>query len=371
MKALAAVADNATGPFRMERLELEAPRADEIRVRIAGVGLCHTDLVFKAGAAGYPLPAVLGHEGSGIVEAVGASVTKVAPGDAVVMTFRSCGTCDRCVAGHPAYCRIMPALNYTGSRPDGSCAFHAGSADVASNFFGQSSFASRTLTYERNVVKVAADLPLDILGPLGCGIQTGAGAVIRSLKAAKGSTILITGGGSVGLSAVMGAAICECAVIVLVEPQESRRRLALALGATHVIDPATCSDIVAEVRGISPFGMDYGLDTTGIPAIQSAALASLGSMGELGLLGVSAPGTVLPGDVNGVMTFGQSVRGIIEGDSDPDVFIPELIDHFRAGRLPFDRMIKTYPLSRINEAIADQHSGICVKPVLIPDIVSS
>lgn len=367
MKTLAAVAEDAAGPFRLQTLEIDEPRADEIRVRIAGVGVCHTDLVFKSAVAGFPFPAVFGHEGSGIVEAVGANVTKVRPGDTVVMTFRSCGKCDRCTDGDAAYCRTMPALNYTGRRPDGSCALHGESTDVSSNFFGQSSFASFAITYERNVVKVDPDLPLEILGPLGCGVQTGAGAVIRSLNARPGSSILITGGGSVGLSAVMGAAISGCSIIILVEPQEARRALAAEFGATHVIDPSASSNLSGDVRRISPFGVDLALDTTGIPSVQSAALASLGSKGVLGLVGVSASGTPLPGDVNGVMTFGQSVRGIIEGDSDPDSFIPELIKHFRVGRLPFDRMVRTYPLSRINDAIADQHAGICVKPVLIPD----
>jgi aryl-alcohol dehydrogenase len=366
MKTQAAVIYSGQPGFRYETVEIEPPRADEILVRVLGVGLCHTDLVFSSGAAPYPFPAVLGHEGSGIVETVGADVQKVRPGDSVLITFRSCGACDRCRDGDTAYCRTMPMLNYTGRRTDGTSALSNEAGPVSSNFFGQSSFAGHAITYERNVVKVDADLPIEIMGPLGCGIQTGAGAVMRSLAAKKGSSLLVTGGGSVGLSAVMGAKIQGCATIIVVEPMESRRQLAMELGATHCIDPTAQPDIAAAVRAIAPLGVDNALDTTGIPAVQTAALATLGSKATLGLVGVSAPGTPMPGDVNTVMTFGQSVKGIIEGDSDPDEFIPELISHYKAGRLPFDKLVKTYRLSDINEAIAAQHHGDCVKAVLIP-----
>jgi len=366
MKTQAAVAYIGQPGFKYETVEIEAPRADEILVRVLGVGLCHTDLVFSSGAAPYPFPAVFGHEGSGVVEAVGADVTKVKPGDSVLITFRSCGACDRCGTGDAAYCRTMPLLNYTGRRTDGTSAISNEAGPVSSNFFGQSTFAGHAITYERNVVKVDPSLPVEIMGPLGCGIQTGAGAVMRSLAAKKGSAFLVTGGGSVGLSAVMGAKIQGCATIILVEPMESRRKLAMELGATHCIDPTATADVPAAVRAIAPMGVDNALDTTGIPAVQAAALACLGSKATLGLVGVSAPGTPMPGDVNTVMTFGQAVKGIIEGDSDPDEFIPELIEHFKAGRLPFDKLVKKYRLSEINEAIAAQHHGDCVKAVLIP-----
>lgn len=366
MRTQAAVAYSGQPGFRYETVEIDAPRADEILVRVLGVGLCHTDLVFSSGAAPYPFPAVLGHEGAGVVEAVGADVKKVRPGDSVLISFRSCGACDRCGEGDAAYCRTMPMLNYTGRRTDGSAALSNGEGPVSSNFFGQSSFAGHAITYERNVVKVDSSLPVEIMGPLGCGIQTGAGAVMRSLAAREGSSFLVNGGGSVGLSAVMGARIQRCATIILVEPMESRRKLALELGATHCIDPGAVEDVAAAVRAIVPLGVDNALETTGIPAVQAAALASLGSKGTLGIVGVSAPGTLLPGDVNTVMTFGQTIKGIIEGDSDPDEFIPELIAHYQAGRLPFDRLVKTYPLSQINEAIAAQHHGDCIKAVLIP-----
>lgn len=366
MRVIAAVANGLSEPFRIQTLQLKELAPDEILVRIEGVGVCHTDLVFRDGMPNYPRPAVLGHEGAGTVEAVGAQVRKVAVGDKVVLTFRACGRCDRCRQAHPAYCRTMPQLNYTGADTDGTVALQSDGKPVASNFFGQSSFASHAISYETNTVKVADDLPIRLLGPLGCGIQTGVGAVLRSLKAKPGSSILITGGGAVGLSAVMGAAIAGCGTIILSDPLAQRRSLGAELGATHTADPSR-EDISALVRGLLPDGVDYALDTSGNLAAISAGAMSLGSMGVLGLVGVAAPGTMVPCEVNKLMTFGQSVCGIIEGDSDPDTFIPELIDYYRSGKLPLERLIKVFPLSRINEAIEAQHQGDCVKAVLIPD----
>ncbi len=364
MQIRAAVATAPGAPFEIRELEIDAPRDDEVLVRIVGVGVCHTDLVFKDSGAIAP-PAVFGHEGSGVVEAVGSAVTKVKPGDRVAITFRSCGTCARCDRGDAAYCQTMPLLNYAGMRPDGTKALRCESVPVASNFFGQSSFATHALTYERNLVIVPADLPLEIMGPLGCGVQTGAGGVMRALACEAGSSILITGGGPVGLSAVMGARLRGCATIILVEPHKARRDLAVEFGATHVVDPGAEPDLAAAVRRIAPMGVDYAFDTTGIPAVQSAVMGTLASKAVFGIVGVTPPGTPMPGDVNTVMTFGHTIKGIIEGDSDPDTFLPELMDLHRRGDLPFDRMVRTYPFDQINEAIAAQHAGECVKVVLL------
>jgi aryl-alcohol dehydrogenase len=364
MKIQAAVTTGPGKPFEIRAVELADPRPDEVLVRITGVGVCHTDIVFKE-INSIPAPAVLGHEGSGIVERVGADVKKVVPGDRVALTFRSCGSCPRCDSGDAAYCHTMPLLNYAGMRPDGTRALSIDGQPVGSNFFGQSSFATHAITYERNVIKVPADLPLDIMGPLGCGVQTGAGGVMRSLACKAGSSILITGGGPVGLSAVMGARIQRCKTIILVEPVAARRELAKEFGATHVIDPKAQADLPAAVRAILPMGVDYAFDTTGIPAVQQGVMNALAPKAVFGIVGVSPPNTPLPGDMNTAMTYGHTVKGIIEGDSDPDEFLPQLIEHYRKGELPFDRMIKTYPFSQINEAIAAQHHGDCVKVVLL------
>ena len=362
----AAVVPGPGKPFEMHKLQLEEPRNDEVLVRIAGVGLCHTDIVAQHGVFGHTGPAVFGHEGSGIVEAVGDGISEFRVGDRVAISFRSCGVCAQCEDGYPSYCQLMPQLNFAGCRPDGSMALRSGDCDVHSNFFGQSSFATHALTYARNLVKVPDDLALELMGPLGCGVQTGAGAVMRSMACTAGSSLVIAGGGAVGLSAVMGAAIRKCAQIVVIEPHAERRQLALEFGATHVIDPIQETDLASCIRDILPTGANFAFDTTGRTDTLVALIASLAPRGLLGMGGVAKSGTTLPAEVNKMTASGHRVMGIIEGDSDPSVFIPELMAHHRAGRLPFDRMIKTYPLSKIEDAIRDQHEGRCIKAVLIP-----
>jgi aryl-alcohol dehydrogenase len=365
MQIKAAVAREPGANFTLEDVELDEPRADEILVRVAAVGVCHTDLVARdGGVLPLSMPAVLGHEGAGIVEKVGSAVTKVAPGDRVAITFRSCGSCERCKSGDPAYCFTMPALNYIGMRPDGSKAIRQDDMAVSSNFFGQSSFATYALAYERNVLKLPDDIPFEVAAPLGCGVQTGAGGVMLALACPRGSSILITGGGAVGLSAVMGAAIQGCATIIVAELHASRRALAQQLGATHVIDPVASPDLAAAVRAILPHGVDYAFDTTGRPQVLTAVMAALAPKGVFGIVGIPPTGTPMPGDVGAVLTFGHTVRGIIEGDSDPDAFLPVLIDHWRAGRLPLEKLIQTFPFDQINRAIDAQHHGDCVKVVL-------
>lgn len=363
----AAVAREAGARFTVEDVRVDQPRAGEVLVRIAGVGLCHTDLVFRDQFVPYPLPAVLGHEGAGVVEAVGPDVRDLQVGDRVVLGFSSCGHCARCGEGLPSYCRQFPPLNYAGARlEDGTTALSRGEERIASHFFGQSSFAAHAVVRARNAVKVDDDAPLELLGPLGCGFQTGAGAVMRSMACPAGSSLVIVGGGPVGLAAVMGAVIQRCATIVLVEPVVARRALGRELGATHVVDPAA-GDMTAALRAIVPDGVDYALDTSGrIDAIASA-LAALAPRGLLGLVGVPPRADdALPLNLAAAITFGQRVMGIMVGDSDPQTFIPELIAHHRAGRFPFDRLITTYPLTDINEAIAAQARGDGVKIVLIP-----
>ncbi len=367
MEITAAVARAPRTPFSFERVALDEPRADEVLVRIAGVGLCHTDLVFRDQFNPYPLPAVLGHEGSGIVEKIGSAVTNVAPGDQVVLSFAHCGHCHSCNAARPALCRDFIDLNFSGMRRDGSSTMRCDGEAMAGSFFGQSSFATHALAYERNVVKVDTETPIELLGPLGCGIQTGAGAVLIALDCKPGSSLLVMGGGPVGLAAVMAAAARGVGTIILSEPVSARRSLAIELGATHVIDPGADRDVAAALRIILPEGVDVVLETSGLPLVLNQGLGCLAAGGVLGFVGVP-PKTEDSISVNiaNAITYGLTVKGIIEGDSDPQIFIPEMIRMKDEGRFPFDRLIKTYPLSAINEAIAAQHCGECVKAVLIP-----
>jgi len=359
MKIKAAVAPSTSQPFQIEEVDLEDPRDNEILVRIVGTGLCHTDLFFKELI---PMPAVYGHEGAGIVEKAGKEVTTVKVGDHVVLSYNSCGTCNNCLAGMPFYCVSFTALNYGGSRGDGTMPLSKDGAPLYGCFFGQSSFASHALVTERNAVKVPDDIPLELLGPLGCGFQTGAGTVINALKAKAGSSIAVFGTGSVGLSAVMAAKTSECAVIIAVDIKPNRLELAKELGATHAINPDE-KNPVEQIQSITGTGANYSIETTALPAVYRQALECLDPIGESILLGAPPIGTEVTFDMQSILT-GKRTRGVIEGDSIPQQFIPEMIEMYKQGKFPIDKLIKYYPSDEINQAVTDSENGITVKPVI-------
>jgi aryl-alcohol dehydrogenase len=367
MDITAAVIREPGEPFALETLALDAPRAGEVLVEIKGVGLCHTDLTARDQILPAPLPAVFGHEGSGIVAAVGEGVTKVAVGDRVAVGFASCGTCAPCTHDDPSYCQEFAPLNYGGARADGSITMSGHGDPVHGSFFGQSSFASHALTTERNVVPVGDDVPVELVGPLGCGLMTGAGAVVNSLRVTEGSTLVVLGGGPVGLAAAMGGVIQGARHVILSEPVAARRELALELGATHVLDPAA-GELGEQVRAIAPAGADFIVDTTGIPAVMAGSVAAAAVHATIGILAVPPDlGIMVPVPYLAALSMGLTIRGIQEGDADPGVFIPQMLDWWRAGRFPFDKLITTFPLSRINEAVDAQYRGEVVKVVLVPD----
>lgn len=366
MKIKAMVAAGNGGAFQYSDVELDAPRADEIRVKIEAVGLCHTDILAQHGAFQFGSAVVLGHEGAGTVESVGADITKVKVGDRVCISFRSCGTCKKCASDHPAYCQDFAPLNVSGARSDGSKTLSQNGDNLASNFFGQSSFAAYALTYEQNVVKLDNETSFEIAAPMGCGVQTGAGAIINSLECEPRSSVVIAGCGVVGLSAVMAAKIQGCSPIVVIEPIAARRALDLELGASHAIDPLAAEKMSDALAKALPDCADYALDSTARTDVLEALFGILGVQGALGMVGLIDPGADFNFSAAALMMKGISVQGIIEGDSHPDSFIPELIEHYKAGRFPLDRLIATYPLKDLNLAIKDQAAGHCTKAVLIP-----
>jgi aryl-alcohol dehydrogenase/geraniol dehydrogenase (NAD+) len=363
VKGRAAVLSEANGNFAIQDVSVQAPRSDEVLVRIVGVGVCHTDVVCK-GAFPMPMPVVLGHEGSGIVEAVGADVSEIKVGDHVVLSFGSCGGCPNCMKSHPAYCYSFMAKNFASTRDDGSTPMYRGEQPINARFFSQSSFATHVIANQRNTVVVPKSDKLALLGPLGCGIQTGAGAILNSLAVGRGDKVVIFGGGSVGLSAVMAAKIAEASVIILVEPVAERRQLASEIGATHVIDPKAEADVAAAINAISG-GVTHALDTTGIPPVIATAHSALLPMGRLGLLAFAPPEASLPLNIMDMLVRGVTVKMITEGDSDPKTFIPELIEYYHDGKLPIEKLYSQYSFDLINEAFADAESGNVIKPLLI------
>jgi len=359
----AAVVRSQGAPFTIEQARLRAPQGDEVLVRVVATGLCHTDLIVRDQYYPVPLPAVLGHEGAGVVEALGPNVKDLKVGDHVVLTYGACGHCHHCDSGHGAYCKDFFGLNFGGSDLQGNTAItDSAGAPLHDHFFAQSSFASYALSRENNAVKVPADAPLELLGPLGCGIQTGAGAVINSLKVGPGSSFVSLGAGAVGLSAVLAARVAGATTIIAVDVVASRLELATELGATHVINSGE-QDIVETVRAICG-GADFALESTGRPEVLAQGIEALGSLGSIGVVGAPKLGTKAEFDVNNLLLGGRSIRGIVEGDSVPQVFIPQLVQLYQQGRFPFDKLVKFYPLDQINQAAEDSTKGLTLKAVL-------
>jgi aryl-alcohol dehydrogenase len=350
----AAVLRKRGGPLKIEALELEGPRHDEVLVRLVATGVCHTDIGFcdDWDEAADPV-VVLGHEGAGVVEQVGKSVKRVTPGDHVALSYQSCGRCRPCRSGRPAACERFYEANFAFARLDGSNALQR--SGVRGHFFGQSSFATHTLATERNLVKVAKDLPLEVLAPLGCGMQTGAGTVMNSLAVSKRASIAIFGTGAVGLAAVMAARIVGATPIIGVDINSMRLELALELGATHMINNRH-DDVASRITDITGSGVDYVLEITGNPEMHQLAIEVLNPHGTVALL-TGARGT-------DSLPEGRKTLSIIQGDAVPQRFIPKLIALYRAGRFPFDRLVKFYEFSDINRAIADAKRGDTIKPVL-------
>lgn len=360
MLVKAAVLRELNQPLVIEDLSLAVPQPDEVLVRIVATGICQTDIAM---ARGFPIPVarpfVLGHEGAGIVESVGSGVTSVAAGDHVVLSFQHCQTCKQCSSGHAAYCEKF-FVNFSGRRADGSTTLHAGEEVVGSNFFGQSSFSTYAIARASSVVRVPDDLPLEIMGPLGCGLMTGAGAVMNVLEPRVGSTFAVFGAGAVGLSALMAARLAGCSTLVAVDLNDERLNLARELGATHVIN-AAAEDLVQQLIAITGGGADYIVEASGAPPAITNALASLAVRGACAIVGGGPP---VPINTPHIMTGGRSIKGVGMGDAVPGLIIPKLIELYRQGKFPFDRLIRFYGLDDINAAIADAVSGATIKPVV-------
>ena len=346
----------------MEALTMREPVGDEVLVEMAGCGICHTDIKVSQGYGGIPLPVVLGHEGSGTVMQIGAEVTDVMPGDHVVISFPFCGLCSQCFGSHPAYCERGQELAFSCNPASGLPTYLPGMDKIHGAFFGQSSFASHALVPSRNLVKVDKELPLELLGPLGCGFQTGAGSILNVLQPVAGTSLAVFGVGNVGLSAVMAARIAGMFPVIAVDKNPARLQMAEELGASHVINPAKIDDLAASIQGLTGnSGVNYSIDTTNIPAVIRAAFCCLANRGICVHSGGGGQELTFPGTH---LLHGRTVTGVIQGDSVPQVFIPLLLRYYQEGKFPFDKLLQVYPLNEINRAVSDMRQGQVIKPVL-------
>lgn len=361
MKIQAAVVHEPGGKFFIEEIDLAEPKANEVLIKIVSCGVCHTDAAQRAGHR-TPFPAVFGHEGSGIVEKLGPGVTGFAVGDHVALSYPSCLDCPNCNDGKNNYCYRAIELSFMGRMADGSTPISQNGQPL-SHFFGQSSFATHVVAHVNNIVKIDEDVDMRLIGPMGCGVQTGAGSVINAFKAKAGDSIVVFGVGSVGLSAIMAAKVVECATIIAVDVFPQRLEMAMDLGATHVINSKETPAVDAEIKAITGgVGVDFALDTTGREDCLKMALMSMHTGGKGG--GVAPTGAVSMD--SWVKYFaGKSWAYIIQGEAIPQQFIPYLIDLYKQGKFPIDKIISFYDFAQINEAFEANHTGAAIKPVLI------
>ena len=359
MKTEAAVSRSPKTPPRIETVDVDGPHAHEVLVRMVASGVCHTDLWFHADLEGGPM--VLGHEGAGIVERVGDGVEGIKKGDHVVLAADWCGHCPMCRKNQTSYCYEGMARNFGGHRPDGSSPYSKAGKPIRARFFGQSSFSRMAIVAEHSCVVVPRDVPLDVVAPMGCGVITGAGGIMNGLKVGRGDSIAIFGVGGVGLSALMAARIVGALTIIAIDVQPARLKLAKDLGATHTID-AKKKDVVNAIHEICPFGVNFSYNTTESPKVYTQALDCLAMKGVAGL--VTMPDGDWHPDVGTILGGGRALRGLIGGDAVPQQFIPELIQYWKQGRLPLERMIERYAFERIADAFRDSGKKT-IKPVLL------
>ena len=319
-----------------------------------------------------PFPIVLGHEGAGVVDAIGVDVAEFAVGDHVILSYDFCGQCAACDKNKPSYCAHHGELNFAGVRPDGKRTHRStdsATVDVYGSFFQQSSFATYALSHTTNSIKVDKSLPLEKLAPLACGVQTGAGTVFNTLQVEAGSSLVVFGCGCVGLSAIMAAKIAAAESIIAVDINPERLQTAARLGASHTLGPAdfnSPAELLARIKMLAGHGgCQYAIDTTGVPAVLRQAFDSCGPLGVTAMIAPGVPGTEVSIEMLGLLP-GKSLRGVVQGDSVSKTFIPQLIEWWQQGKFPFDELITEYRgIDQLDVAVQAMRNGEVIKPVVV------
>ena len=342
-------------------------RSDEVLVQIEASGICHTDLTVAAGGFPTPFPIVLGHEGTGTIQAVGSDVKQLKPGMRVVLSFDHCGKCANCRVGRPSVCHEFFMRNFRAQREDGTTSLTYNGHKLHSHFLGQSAFATHVVAPARCAVRIDSAIPATTLASFGCGIQTGAGAILNALKPRSDQSVAVFGLGAVGMAAVMAAKICECQTIIAIDPLLNRRKLAVELGATHSVDPTSQSSVVDAIRRIVPLGLDFSVEASGASGVLRRAVDALAPGGCCALVGAPPHGPDAEASINvfELVSFGKSIQSVLLGNGDPSSFIPKLVRYWEQGRLPVERLVSVFLLDEINKAVAQSKRGEVVKPVLV------
>jgi aryl-alcohol dehydrogenase len=367
MKVKAAVVQKKKAKFEFQDIEIADPAPHEVLIKIKATGLCHTDLSVKDGNLPTNYPVILGHEGAGVIEKVGEHVTNLKKGDHVVLSYGSCGHCRPCMEGDAGYCTDFNPLNFLNKRQASDEPIFSSESkkkNINGAFFQQSSFATYALAHERNTVKITKKVDLRLMGPLGCGIQTGAGTVMNTLNPNPGSSLAVFGVGSVGLASIMAAKNAGCATIIALDVNDKRLRLAKQLGATHTINSKKYDPIEKIKKITNESGVDYAVEASGLKKVAEQAFSTLANRGTLAIVGAPPMETSYAFDANDMILSGRKVIGVVEGDSVVKVYIPRLIELYEQGRFPFDKLVKFYKFKDINKAVKDMHDGKVIKAIL-------
>ena len=363
----AAVLRQPLQPLQIEDLELEAPHAGELRVRVEAAGVCHSDYHYMQGHITCPLPVVLGHEGAGIVEETGPGSTgDIAVGDRVAFMWRPrCGKCTACIAGNPILCVTARVQASTGGLPDGTTRLRAGDAAVH-HFLGVSCFAEQVVVSERSVVKVPADVPPEIAAIAGCAVVTGVGALLNVVRGVAGHPVVIFGAGGVGLSAVLGAQLVGADPIAVVDVDAARLALATELGATDSVDGSEL-DVREKLSAIAPDGFDWAIEAVGLPSTLEQAFASLGAGGTVVALGLAPADSGFQVPINQLVQRQKRIVGSLYGSANPLIDIPRIFRLYSSGRLPLQRLLgERFPLSDINAAYDRLAHGGIGRMIVVP-----
>jgi S-(hydroxymethyl)glutathione dehydrogenase / alcohol dehydrogenase len=365
MKARAAVLFEVGKRLEIREVDVERPRAGEVLIKMAAGGVCHSDLHVMTGHLVAALPAILGHEGSGVVADVGPGVTSVKPGDHVIPLWRlSCGQCEHCSDGRPALCAAGTQIRMTGRLLDGTTRFRLDGGEIK-HFAGVSSFAEYSVVPEAAVLKIPDELPLDRAALLGCAVITGVGAAINCARVRPGASVVVFGTGGVGLNVVQGARLAGAEKIVAVDLLDRKLEFARRFGATHTVNGSS-GDPVAQVRALTGGrGVDYAFEVVGTPKTMRQAWDCLAKRGMAVVVGVTPMTTEVAVPVMSLVYEERVLTGSVYGSSRPRLDIPKLIDLYRSGRLLLDELLtRTYPFAEINEAYAALERGEVARSVV-------
>ena len=355
----AAVLREVDRPLEVEEVQVDNPGPREVLIRTGATGVCHSDLHFLEGKYSIAMPAILGHEAAGTVEAVGNQVSYLKPGDTVITCLSVfCGHCDRCLSGRPVLCRRDDVVR----GPNESSRLRQGDTPIT-QMAQISSFAEQMLVHENATVKVRDDIPFEQLALIGCGVTTGVGAALNTAKVEPGSTVAVIGCGGVGLSVIQGAILAGALRVIAIDAVETKLTMAREFGATDVIDAST-GDVVEKIRDLTDGGVDYSFEAIGKKETAEQAFAMLTAGGAATIIGMIPQGTKIELDGPSFLRE-RKIQGSSMGSNRFRVDMPRYIEFYLQGRLKLDQMVsQRMDLGQINEAFEDMNQGNVARTVI-------